>query len=290
MERGFLSNIELRTFSGRVYYYLAMAILLVLAVVVLFPFVYAFTCGLKGSTEIFKSGLRLMPRHAEWHNYQEAWTNFQMVHLFYNSFVIVSVGVFLRIVVSAMAAYALSRLKPFGGRLIMIAFFITLMIPGIAYLVPLFVTLKDIPVLHVSLLNSYWGLWLPYASSAFAIFVLKSFFDHIPSEIIDSARIDGASPLQVLIYIILPLSRSILLILSILTFMDLWKDYLLPFLIITDPQRQPVTVRLYYMASKYYGVNLQMAGAFMALLPPLLIAILLQRYMKTGLTLGSVKG
>jgi len=290
MERGFLSNTELRTPAGRLYYYGSMAILLVLAVAVLFPFVYAFTSGLKGSTEIFRSGLRLFPKHPEWSNYSEAWESFEMIHLFSNSFVIVAMGVLLRITISCLAAFALSRLKPIGGRLIMAGFFITLMIPGIAYLVPLFVTLKDLPFLHISLLDSYWGLWLPYSTSAFAIFVLKNFFDRIPSEIIESARIDGASQLHILIRIVLPLSRSIILILAILTFMDLWKDYLLPFLIITDPERQPITVRLFYLADNYYGVNLQMAAAFIALLPPLLVAILLQQYLKTGLTMGGVKG
>jgi len=290
MDRGFLSNAELRTFNGRLIYYGAMVFLLLLSLVVLFPFLYAFTSGLKGSTEIFSSGLRLMPRNPQWSNYREAWENFEMVDLFYNSFVIVSVGVVLRITVSALAAYALSRLKPFGGRLIMIGFFLTLMIPQIAYLVPLFVTLKDVPVLHVSLLGSYWGLWLPYAMSAFAIFVLKGFFDRIPKEIIESAQIDGASQFQIFTRIVLPLSQSIVLILAILTFMDLWKDYLLPLLVITDPTRQPITVRLYYLADNYYGVNLQMAAAFIALLPPLLVAILLQRYLRVGLTMGGVKG
>ena len=290
MDRGFLSNAELRTLNGRIYYYGSMAILLVLSAIVLFPFLYAFTSGLKGSTEIFSSGLRLLPKDPQWNNYREAWESFEMVDLFYNSFAIVSVGVVLRITVSALAAFALSRLKPIGGRLIMMGFFITLMIPQIAYLVPLFVTLKDVPILHVKLLGSYWGLWLPYATSAFAIFILKNFFDRIPSEIIESARIDGASQLQIFIRIVLPLSRSILLILAILTFMDLWKDYLLPLLIITDPQRQPITVRLYYLADNYYGVNLQMAAAFIALLPPLLVAILLQQYLKAGLTMGGVKG
>lgn len=290
MDRGFLSDTELRTFSGRLYYYGSMAILLVFAAVVLFPFVYAFTSGLKGSTEIFTSGLQLIPKHPQWNNYREAWDSFEMIDLFYNSFVIVSVGVLLRITISSLAAFALSRLKPIGGSIVMMGFFLTLMIPGIAYLVPLFVTLKDVPVLHVNLLDSYWGLWLPYSTSAFAIFVLKNFFDRIPPEIIESARIDGASQLQIFVRIMLPLSRSILLILAILTFMDLWKDYLLPFLIITDPNRQPITVRLYYLADNYYGVNLQMAAAFIALLPPLVVAILLQRHLKTGLTMGSVKG
>ncbi len=290
MERGFLSDVELRTGSGRIIYYASMGSLLVMAVLVLFPFVYAFTSGLKGSTEIFTSGLNLIPQNAQWSNYREAWERFEMIKMFGNSFVIVTVGVLLRLTISTLAAYALSRLKPFGGRFVLAFFSITLMIPGIAYLVPLFVTLKDLPILHLNLLDSYWGLWLPYAVSAFAIFILKNFFDRIPGEIIDSAKIDGASALQVFLRIVLPLSRSILLILAILTFMDLWKDYLLPFLIITDPTRQPITVRLFYLADTNYGVNLQMAAAFLALLPPLFVAILLQRYLTTGLTLGSVKG
>ncbi|CAG1007297.1 MAG: carbohydrate ABC transporter permease [Anaerolinea sp.] len=290
MDRAILSDIELRTTTGRLYYYGSMAVLLAIAVVVLFPFVYAFTSGLKGSTEIFTSGLQLLPQNPQWENYTTAWNKFEIAKLFFNSFVIVSVGVFLRLSISALAAYGLSRLKPMGGRYLMMLFFITLMIPGIAYLVPLFVTLKDVPILHISLLESYWGLWLPYAASAFAIFVLKNFFDRIPTEILDSARIDGASQLQILLRIVLPLSRSILLILAVLTFMDLWKDYLLPYLVITNPQYQPITVRLFYLADSNHGVNLQMAAAFIALMPPLMIAILLQRFMKTGVTMGSIKG
>lgn len=290
MDRGFLSNTELRTPMGRFYYFTSMVILVVLAIIVIFPFVYAFTSGLKNSTEIFQTGLNIFPKDPQWHNYREAWENFEMVELFRNTLIIVGGGVVLRLTISTLAAYALSRLRPMGGRIIMTLLFVTLMIPGIAYLLPLFVTLKDIPILHVNLLGTYWGLWLPYAANAFAIFVLKSFFDRIPVDIIDSAKIDGASSLQILLYIILPLSRSILIILGILTFMDLWKDYLLPLLVITDPQMQPITVRLFYLASNYYGVNLQMAASFIALMPPLLVAIVMQRYLKTGLTLGSVKG
>jgi len=133
-------------------------------------------------------------------------------------------------------------------------------------------------------LNSYWGLWLPYSVDAFSIFVLKTFFDRVPQDLVDSARVDGAAPIHVFRYIILPLSRSILIVLGILAFVGIWRDYLLPLLVLTDPYKQPITVRLFSLADRY-GVNLQMAASFMALLPPLLIAILLQRYMKVGLTL-----
>lgn len=289
MDRGFFSDIELKTGRGCFYYCLSAIFLVLLSVLVLFPFVYAFTSGLKGSTEIFTSGLRLLPQDPQWQNYKDAWVRFRMLHLFRNSFAIVSVGVFLQLAISILAAFSLSRLKPIGGSIIMLAFLLTLMIPPIAYLVPLFVTLSDVPVLNRSLLDSYWGLWLPYSASAFAIFILKNFFDRVPSEIIDSAKIDGASSFQILLYIMLPLSRSILVILGILAFMSMWKDYLLPSLVISNPEKQPITVRLIYLANDY-GVNLQMAAAFMALLPPLLIAILMQQYLKAGLTLGSVKG
>ncbi|QPC83324.1 carbohydrate ABC transporter permease [Phototrophicus methaneseepsis] len=289
MERGFLSNIELRTPGGRIYYVAATIALLLIAVVTLFPFFFAFTSGLKNSTEIFAGGLNLFPQTPLWQNYEQAWRQFDMVRMFKNSLVIVSVGVVLRLVVSGAAAYSLSILKPIGGRFLTVGFLLTLMVPSIAYFVPLYTTIADMPIIHVSLLNSYWALWLVYCVDAFSIFVFKTFFDTIPRDLIDSARVDGANPLQLLVNIIFPLSRSITVVLAVLAFVALWKDFLLPYLVITDPQAQPITVRLFYLADDY-SVNLQMAASFISLLPPLLIAIVLQRYMKIGVTLGAVKG
>ncbi|MCA9882697.1 MAG: carbohydrate ABC transporter permease [Anaerolineae bacterium] len=289
MERGFFSNVELRTPSGRFYYSLAVLFLLLVAIITLFPFFFAFTSGLKGSTEIFAGGLNLLPQVPQWQNYVEAWQRFDMARLFGNSFVIVGVGVFLRLTISAAAAFSLSKLKPIAGQFITYGFLLTLMIPPIAYFVPLYMTISKLPLLDISLLNTYWGLWLPYSVDAFSIFVLKTFFDRIPVDLTDSARVDGANPLQMLIHIIMPLSRSILVVLAVLAFVGLWKDFLLPYLVLTDPRSQPITVRLFYLADDY-SVNLQMAASFIALLPPLAIAIMLQREMKIGLTLGGVKG
>lgn len=289
MDRGFLSPIELRTPVGRTYYIISVVGLLALSVVTLFPFFFAFTAGLKGSTEIFSSGLRLFPTDPQWSNYSDAWTLFDLPRLFGNTLLIVGGGVLLRVVVSAAAAFSLSKLKPFAGSLITLGFLLTLTIPAIAYFVPLYVTISDIPIFHLNLLNTYWGLWLPYCVDAFAIFVFKTFFDRIPQDLMDSARVDGATPLQTLYYIILPLSRSIVIVVAVLSFVGLWKDFLLPYLVLTDPQTQPITVRLFYVATRY-SVNLQMAASFMALLPPLILAVVLQRYMKVGLTIGGVKG
>jgi multiple sugar transport system permease protein len=290
MDRGFLSNAELRTPIGRVFYILALIFLLIVAVVALFPFVFAFTSGLKGNIEIYNSGLNLLPQEANWGNYDFAWNRFEMPRLFGNTVLIVGVAVLFRLIVAGAAAYSLSYLKPFGSSWISSGLLLTLLVPGMAYFVPLYVTIGDIPIVHWNLLNSYWGLWLPYCVDAFAIFVLKTFFDNIPREILDSARVDGASAWQNLVYIVLPLSRSILIVLAVLSFVGIWKDYLLPMLVITDPSMQPITVRLFTLLSNNYGVNVQMAASFMGLLPPLVIAIVMQRYMTMGLTIGAVKG
>lgn len=289
MERGFLSNTELRGTSGRLMYVCMIIVLLAIALITIFPFIFAFTSGLKGSTEIYRSGLNLLPEVAQWENYTRAWESFEMPRLFGNSFVIVGVGVFLRLLVCGAAAFSLSRLNPVGGRVISIGFLMTLMVPQIAYFVPLFTTITNIPIVNINLTNSYWGLWLPYCTDAVTIFLLKTFFDRIPQDLIDSARVDGATAWQLFQHIILPMSRSILIVSAVLSFVSLWRDFLLPFLVLSDPMTQPVTVRLFYVAEDY-GANLQMAASFIALLPPLVVAIVMQRYMKTGLTLGGVKG
>ena len=122
---------------------------------------------------------------------------------------------------------------------------------------------------------------------------MKTFFESIPSELYDAAKVDGATPLRIFWSITLPLSRSILAVLTIVGFLALWKDFLLPLLVLPNPDIQPITVRLFYMLnvkSVPAGLNIQMAASFLALLPPLLIAIILQRNLQQGLSVGAVKG
>lgn len=292
-DRGILTNLELRTPAGKMVYGLFLLVLAVLAVTVVFPFVFAFTSGLKSSTEIYRGGLNIFPVSPQWSNYTEVWTKYNFIRLFGNSLILVIGGLVCQLTVTTLAAYSLARLKPVGGRLIMWGFMTTLMVPQIAYIVPLYTTLVKLPVLNISLINSYAGLWLPYAVNAFAIFVMKTFFESIPTEIYDAAKVDGASPLRVFWSITLPLSRSILVVLTIVGFLALWKDFLLPLLVLPNPNLQPITVRLFYMLnvnSVPAPLNIQMAASFLALLPPLFIAIALQRYLQRGLSLGAVKG
>lgn len=292
-DRGILTNLELRTPFGRRVYALFFVVLLLLSLTVLFPFLFAFTSGLKTSTEIYRGGLALFPAEAQWQNYTEVWSKFDFPKLFRNTIFMVVGALVCQLTVITLAAYSLARLKPFGGRIVMAGFLVTLMIPSIAYIIPLYTTIVKLPVVNVSLLNNYLGVWLPYSANAFGIFLMKTFFENIPDELYDAAKVDGASALRTFWSITLPLSRSILIVLVIVNFLALWKDFLLPYLVLPSPDMQPITVRLYYMLnvkSLPSPLNIQMAASFMALLPPLILAILLQRHLQRGLSTGAVKG
>jgi multiple sugar transport system permease protein len=292
-DRGVLTRLELRTAMGRRVYLLFVIILIILAITVLFPFLVAFASGLKSSTEIIRGGLQVFPNNPQWSNYTDVWNKYSFIRLFKNSFVVVGGGLVCQLTVTTLAAYSLARLKPLGGRFILWGFLVTLMIPSIAYLIPLYTTLVNVPVVNISLLNSYWGLWLPYSVNAFGILVMKTFFESIPDDLYDAAKVDGASPLRTFWSITLPLSRSILIVLVIIGFLALWKDFLLPSLVLPAPEMQPITVRLWYMlngSTLASPLNIQMAASFLALLPPLIIAVSLQRYLQRGISAGAVKG
>jgi multiple sugar transport system permease protein len=293
-DRGILTRLELRTFGGRSVYLLFLVVLLLLSISVLFPFFFAFTSGLKTNLEIYSSGLQIFPNNPQWSTYPAVWTKYNFLKYFENSFVVVGGGLICQLTVTTLAAYSLARLKPFLGRLILGGFMVTLMIPGIAYLIPLYTTLVKLPILNTSLLNSYWGLWLPYSVNAFGILIMKTFFESIPDDLYDAAKVDGASPLQIFISITLPLARGIIVVLIIVGFIGLWKDFLLPLLVLPNADLQPITVRLWYMLNSSPAsapsLNEQMAGSVLALLPPIFVAITLQRYLQRGLSIGAVKG
>jgi multiple sugar transport system permease protein len=282
--RAIMSNTEWRSPVGRLIGLFYLLMLALGSILVLFPFIFTFTAGLKTSSEVFKSGIHLFPEVWNWGNYVEAWQRFQMIRMFFNSIAAAGGGVLGQIVVSSMAAYSLSRLKPIGKKIFLAIILITLGIPVMAYLVPRYVIMTDLPFIHISLVDSFWGLWLPYACSPFMILILTNSFNAIPKEIFEAAQLDGASEVRMFFKIALPLSSSIIFVLGFLAFILLWGDFLWPYLILRTPELQPVSVRLYTL-TRYVPINLFLAGSFIAMLPPTIVALFLARKIRGGLTL-----
>lgn len=274
--RGIMSNTEWRSFGGRLIGLLYLFVLTLAAVVVIFPFLFSFTAGLHNSIDVVKPGFHLWPEKPLWDNYWDAWERFKLGRLFLNTAIAAGGGVLGQLVVSSLAAYSLSRLKPVGKNLIRAILLITLAVPGIVYLVPRYIVMADL-----GLIDKFMGLWLPYSASSFVILVLNNAFDQIPKDLYEAAEIDGASEMRMFLNITLPLSSSVLLVLGLFAFIGFWGDFLWPFLILRDSDLQTVSVRIFTL-SRGFSLNLFMAAYFIAMIPPAIAAFSLQRHAPRG--------
>ena len=277
--RGIMSNAEWRSPLGRAIQVFYLLILLFVSIMVVFPFVFSFTAGLHNSIDVVKPGIHLWPKTPLWDNYADAWSRFKLGRLFLNTAIAAGGGVIAQLVVSALAAYSLSRLNPIGKNVIRGLILITMAVPGIVYLVPRYVVIAK-----MGLIDNFLGLWIPYAASSFMILVLNNAFDAIPRDLYEAAQIDGASDLQMFTSITIPLSSSVLMVLGLFAFIGFWGDFLWPFLILRQSELQTICVRLYTL-TRGFPLNLWMAASFIAMIPPSIAAFYLQHHApKGGLT------
>lgn len=291
--RSLISDSELTRPRARVYYFAALTVTTVLfAAAFLFPIYWMVTAALKTPAEAADNTVgSLVPHSLHLANYADAWNQMDIAHFFLNTVQYALGGWAVQMAVDVSLAYALSKLRPVFGKAVLGMVLASLMLPATALLVPAYLNITDLPIVHINLLNSPWGLWLPGAASAFNVYVLKRFFDQIPDELLDAASIDGASRLQVLRRIILPLSRPVLAVVSIFSVIAMWKDFLWPMLVLQDPEAQTLSVALQRLSATTQVPPTEMiAGLVIASVPMVLIFLVFQRHILAGLSAGAVKG
>jgi len=261
--------------------------LLLLLLFNLLPIYFIIENSVKSPIEFATSTLAF-PKSFQWSNYAVAWEKISMSLL--NTSVIIGVSVFALVVFSAMSAYAFSKLRfPLQNTLFMVVFGL-LLIPGFLTLIPLYLQIKKL-----GFTDNYLALILPYIAGgqAFSIFVLKTFFDQLPGEIFEAARIDGAGNTRIFSTVVLPLSIPICTTVAIMNITSLWNDYLLPSLLL-NRSNQTITMALVsfeastgnYGLSDYGGM---MAAYLIASVPLLLLFSLLMRNFVEGISSGSIK-
>ncbi|MEW2497596.1 carbohydrate ABC transporter permease [Streptomyces nodosus] len=289
-ERTLIAPGEMNRRTGRVLYRFVLTLTVVgFTLAFVFPLYWMASGALKSSAELADPTPTLVPQ--SWHpeSYSQAWTNVGLGQYFLNTLLLAAGAWLIQLIVDVAAAYSLSRLRPALGHVVLGMMLATLMLPVSALLVPTYLTVTDVPLIHLNLINTPWAIWLPACANAFNIFILKRFFDQIPAELLESARLDGAGPVRVLLWVVLPLSRPVLAVVSIFAVVGVWKDFLWPLLVLPDPARQPVTVALNRLA-EFMPANQLLAGMVMASIPLLVIFLLFQRHIIAGLTAGSLKG
>ncbi|MFC4016658.1 carbohydrate ABC transporter permease [Micromonospora sp. GCM10011542] len=288
--RTLISHAQLRRGRGRVLYWALLTVVVVgFTLVFLGPLYWMVTGALKSGQEIAQTPPSLFPKDPQLQNYADAWNNLELAKLLFNTFYYAAGALLFQLVLDTAAAYALSKLRPVFGNVILGLMLATLMIPAMVLIVPQYVTVIDLPILHVNLLDSPFAIWLPAVANAFNIFLLKRFFDSIPEELMAAALVDGATPLRTLWSIILPMSRPILGVVSIFAVTAVWKDFLWPKLVMPSPETRTVSVGIYSFSGGT-PENVVIAASVIAAIPTVIVFLIFQRNIMSGLTTGSLKG
>lgn len=290
MSRTLISPVQLRRGRGQlIYWTLLVVVIAVFTLVFIGPLYWMVTGALKSGQEIAQTPPTLFPSDPQPENYTNAWHRLNLAKLLFNTFYYAIGALVFQLVLDTAAAYALSKLRPVLGNAILGLMLATLMIPAMVLIVPQYVTVIDVPILHINLLDSPLAIWLPSVANAFNIFLLKRFFDSIPEDLIAAATVDGATPLRTLWSIILPMSRPILGVVSIFAVTAVWKDFLWPKLVMPSPETRTISVGIYAFAGGT-PMNVVVAAAVIAAIPTVVFFLIFQKNIMSGLTTGSLKG
>lgn len=266
----------------------AYTILIMWSVFTIFGMLWLVTSSFKRTGDILR-GVWSLPTDPFWGNYEKAWSVVNMGTYFWNSVIIVSVSIILLLVVSAPAAYVLTRIKFRGVQFLTQLFIVGMGIPYPLLFIPLFVMLKS-----SGLIDTLPGLILVYValSIPFTVFLLTGFFATLPEEIEESAALDGAGAFRIFFSITLPLASPGLLTAAIFNFIGLWNEYMLALIFMSSQEKRTVALGLYALqgSMQYTGDwGALFAGVMIVVLPTILLYLVLSERMIAGITLGAGK-
>jgi multiple sugar transport system permease protein len=303
-ERTLVSPIEMKRWNWKLIYLIVFLILLALSLTTLFPLYWLFTGAAKTPKEFLQMPPTLWPQDAHWDAFYLATKNWNFGKFFANT-IFIAIGTWLlRTTVCTMAAYSLSKLKPAFKNGLLIFFFSTVAVPGAMLLIPRYLTVVYPPILYqlfgIKFIDSWWAIWLPYSVDGFLIFLLTNFFDQIHNDLIDAARIDGANTWAVFTRVVLPLSKPVLAVITITSFMGSWQDFFWPMLVLnTRTDLRPIMVLLSTISQgtnaagtvkEAAGLNLILAGNAVIAIPPLIFFLIFQRQITRGFSMTGLTG
>jgi len=264
--------------------------LIFLLIVGLGPLLWMLKSSVTPTQDTLRTPMALFPHGLDLANFATAWSRTHIDRYLLNTIYIAFGSWVIQIVVATTAGYALSVLRPRFRRVMLGLVIATLFVPPIVLLVPLYLTIVDMPIVHVRLIDNFWGVWLPAGASAINIVLMTRFFDSLPREIFEAAKVDGAGPFRLFWSIVLPMSRPILGVVSVFAIIATWKDYLWPLLVLRNPDLQPLSVRLPTLQPTT-ELDVFIAALTISSIIPIALFLLFQRMFLNGAGLsGAIKG
>ncbi len=268
---------------GRVLGYLA---LIAASAFVLLPFVWMIVSSLKTNNQVFTVPIEWIPDPVVWSNYADIWVKSDMLNWTKNTLFLAVVITFLQVLTGSFAAYGFSKMHFRGRDVLFLAYVGTIAVPWQAYMIPQFIIFSKI---HIS--NTLWAMVALQAFGAFGVFLMKQFFESIPSELSEAARVDGLTEYGIYRRIMLPLAVPAIASLSLLTFVNVWNDYLGPLIYLRDREIWTIQIGLNSFIGQYNAeYALIMTGSVLSVIPIALIFGFGQRYFVEGIATAGLKG
>ena len=265
---------------------LLYAVLIGVALFTLIPFVWMISSSLKLDREVFIYPIRWIPETFHWENFKLIWEKVPLLTYFKNTAFIAIVVTFLQTLTSSFAAYAFAKLQFKGRDVLFLAYIATIAVPWQAYMLPQFIMMRS-----MGLYDTLWAMVVLQAFSAFGVFLMRQFYQNIPNELCEAARIDGLSEYGIWARIMLPLSKAAIATLVIFTFVGTWNDYMGPMIYLTRDINKTVQVGLRrFIQENSSDYHLIMAASLCSLLPVSIVFLCLQKYFIEGIATSGLKG
>ncbi len=264
------------------------ALMVLLVATMITPFLWMLSTSLKPEAFVLEARPNLLPTVVTLDAYRALAERVDLPRAFFNSIFVAGLGTTGQVLVSAMAAYAFSRMRWRGRNVVFMLYLGTMMIPGVVLVIPQFVLVRQL-----GWLNSYSALILPSLFSAFGTFLIRQSFLALPKDFEEAAFVDGANHLTIFWRIVLPLSGPALATLAIFCFMGLWNSYLWPLFVARKEAVMTLPVALAFLQAETRGVtewNIVMAGSVVAVLPILITYMFAQRWFVRGVVVSGIKG
>jgi multiple sugar transport system permease protein len=264
-------------------------ILAAFSIAMFYPFFWLVFSSFKTGADIVTIPVRLLPRDWTLSAYALVMdpNRANLPRAYLNSIIVTAATVATVLFTSSLGGYVFARLDFPGRRYLFYFVLSTTMVPFLTLLIPLYIVMREL-----NLLNTLWGLWVPAIFSSFGIFLCRQFIYSIPRELYESAKIDGAGDFAIYRHIILPLTKPVLAVLTIYTFLGVFNDYLWPLVVLNDEHKLTLPLIITRMANRFGGTDYQavMAGSVLVSIPPLIVFLVFQRYIVQGIALTGLKG
>lgn len=273
----------MRFSASKVVLYVVLA---VVTAAVLLPFFWIAVSSLKTDNTVFTVPPKWWPDSPQWHNYVRIWSVSDILTWFKNTAFLAVVVTFLQLLTGSFAAYGFAKGRFPGRNALFLAYVATIAVPWPAYMIPQFIMLSE-----VGLTNTLWAIVALQAFGAFGVFLMKQYYETIPDELVEAARIDGLSEYGIYARIVLPLSKPALVSLGLIAFVTAWNDYLGPLIYLRDRDVWTIQIGLDKFVDEYQAqFSLVMTGAVLAIVPIVAVFLVGQRQFVQGIASTGLKG